>query len=165
MPHRKTNRFEDTVRAFWLRVQCGAPDECWPWVGWIQVNGYGKFSLSKHKTCLPHRFSWQLANGPIPEGLLVCHKCDNRRCCNPSHLFIGTHKENSQDAVAKGRTINGERSHSAKLTDAQVLEIRRRYTPRHGVGKLAKEFGITLGHVWSITRMKCRKRPTAQSRF
>lgn len=154
---RPKNTFDQTVAAFWLRVRVLSPNECWPWIGWIQVTGYGKFSVSKQKTVLPHRFVYELVNGPIPKGLLVCHHCDNRRCCNPSHLFLGTHKDNSQDAVKKGRIPKGELRWNSKLTDDQVLEIRKRYRPYRGVSKLAGEFGIDPKHLWAIANGKCRQ--------
>lgn len=159
---RPKNTKEQKIVAFWKRVDRRGNNDCWNWIGWIQKlpkgqgGGYGKFSLSKYKTCLPHRFSYELANGPIPKGMLVCHKCDNRACCNPEHLFLGSHKDNTQDAVKKGHMPSGEKAPMAKLTDVQFNEIERRYTPWHGVGSLAKEFGIDPKYVWAIGHGKAR---------
>lgn len=75
---------------------------CWIWTGHIRTNGYGAMSI-KSKLQYAHRISWELHNGPIPEGLFVLHKCDNPPCVNPDHLFIGTQKDNLQDAFKKGR--------------------------------------------------------------
>jgi hypothetical protein len=159
---RTKNTPEQTVAAFWKRVDRRGDEDCWNWIGWIQKlpkgsgGGYGKFSLSKYKTCLPHRFSYELANGPIPKGMLVCHRCDNRACCNPKHLFLGSHKDNSQDAVRKGHMPSADKSPSATLTDNEFKEIERRYKPRIGVGGLAREFGINPRYVWAIGHRKAR---------
>lgn len=86
---------------------------CIEWQGGLGRGGYGKFRASpdkKHSHVGAHRFAYEMANGPIPDGLFVCHSCDNRRCCNPDHLWLGTANDNVQDMVAKGRHIR-ERTH------------------------------------------------------
>lgn len=159
---RRHHTFEQTVASFWKRVERRQENECWNWIGWIQRQpkgsggGYGKFAVGHKKTVLPHRFAYEITRGPIPGGMLVCHACDNRACCNPRHLFLGTHKDNTQDSMRKGRWLMGERSPTAKLTDAQIVEIRQRYIPRHGVGKLASEFQIDPKYVWAIGHYKTR---------
>lgn len=84
---------------------------CWDFKGAINATGYGVVGFNG-KVMQAHRLSWFLHNGEIPDGLLVCHRCDNRRCCNPDHLFIGTHKDNTQDMILKGRrsALNAKRS-------------------------------------------------------
>lgn len=77
-------------------------DSCWIWTAKILPNGYGVFNV-KGKQVYVHRFSYQLYNGTIPYGLLVCHTCDNRSCVNPAHLWLGTHKDNTQDMISKNR--------------------------------------------------------------
>lgn len=92
---------------FWSKVEKPTgEDGCWLWTAGL-VNGYGHFRLPSGQ-CLAHRMSWELANGPVPEGLCVLHKCDNPRCVNPEHLFIGTRADNNRDRAAKGRSITGD---------------------------------------------------------
>ena len=91
--------------AFWEMV-AGAedPEGCWLWMGKTDYAGYGMVGLGLRKGILAHRFSWEIANGPLPEGLFACHHCDNPPCVNPSHLFLGTHQDNMNDRNRKGRS-------------------------------------------------------------
>ena len=137
---------------FWDKVRIG--DYCWEWQAQVVRNGYGRFRFFTRKT-LAHRASWQMVNGPIPHGLFVCHKCDNRRCVRPSHLFLGTNEDNMADMVAKGRSAAckrvGEDSPVSKLTDDSVREIRRmaaaRLLPQM---EIAKRFGVCRTTVKNI---------------
>lgn len=103
---------------------------CWIWLGCInKQTGYGMLNANR-KTTLAHRFIWEYEYGEIPKGYSILHKCDVRSCVNPLHLFIGTQKENMHDMIKKGRAIHnkackGEKQGSAKLTEAQILEIRK----------------------------------------
>ncbi len=96
---------------------------CWAFRGHLESNGYGRFYLEGRSTWA-HRAAYRLFVGPVAAGLDVCHRCDNRRCVNPAHLFLGTRAENMADAAAKGRTTRGERSGTAKLTLRDVQAIR-----------------------------------------
>ena len=88
---------------FWAKVRRGAA--CWEWQGAMLPNGYGKIFGTEHKIIGAHRASWIVTHGNIPEGMLVCHHCDNPRCVRPEHLFLGTDKDNTRDMFQKGRGV------------------------------------------------------------
>lgn len=120
------------IDRFWAKVQ--KSEECWEWTSAI-CDGYGVLWMGRSNSAArAHRLSWEIHNGPIPEGLLVCHACDNRKCVRPSHLFLGTDKDNNQDMIQKGRWRGGplkpsERKGSeinfAKLNEEKVFRIKR----------------------------------------
>jgi hypothetical protein len=96
------------VIAFWQNVdQSAGPEACWPWTGSRKDSGYGRLCFDRHQQNA-HRVAYQLATGHDPGDLIVCHSCDNPPCCNPAHLWVGTHGDNARDKVAKGRW-NGNR--------------------------------------------------------
>lgn len=146
---------------FWPRVIVAGEDECWIWTGML-VGGYGSICDGEGRMIKTHRLSWELANGPIPggdgpHGTCVCHRCDNPPCCNPSHLFIGSHQDNIADRNAKGRQFSprGETNVRALLTETDVIEIRARYA-KGGVTQkaLGIEFGVSSSQVSQIIRRK-----------
>lgn len=149
----------------WSRTQQGESG-CLVFTGYIdRSNGYGKLTVHR-RTKLAHRFSWELTNGPIPDGMFVCHHCDNPPCVNPDHLFLGTAYDNMRDMIAKGRARSpvGIACGNAKLTDQQVREIRMRYRVVHpsrrtgsSASELAAEFGVNRGYVTQLIRGVCRK--------
>lgn len=116
-------------------------DGCWEWTAGKFWDGYGSFRVAERKQ-KAHRVAYQLYVGEIPEGLCVCHHCDNRKCVNPAHLFLGTSNENMRDRDNKGRVASGEKSGRAKLTEEQVIEARARYKDGVHIVDLAKEFGV-----------------------
>ena len=128
---------------FWANVQKG--DGCWEWTAGKFSAGYGALRVGD-KQKYAHRISWELANGPIPAGLLVCHHCDNPGCVNPAHLFLGTKADNTRDMVEKGRqkVLRGEEHPSHKLTDGQVVSIRAAYDAGEGTHKeLAARYKVS----------------------
>jgi hypothetical protein len=137
---------------FWARVDSSSPDSCWPWPGSRSAKGYGRVNAGG-QSMFAHRLAFELANSTlVPHGQVVMHSCDNPPCCNPAHLRIGTYADNSADMVAKGRSANtrGERSGKAKLTDAQVADLRRRYAAGEFLTALARELGISKGYAGEL---------------
>ena len=142
---------------FCRKVRLGGPDDCWEWRDAV-TNGYGAWGHGAMSTA--HRETYKLFNGAIPNGAWVLHRCNNKRCCNPDHLYAGTPKDNHDDRVKAGacrlkRTatvITGEKHYAALLTEQQVLEIRAaREAGVPGV-ELAKRYGVTPKHISKIHR-------------
>lgn len=145
-------------RNFWNRVDRRGDDECWEWRGRLNEDGYGKLRF-RSDDWAAHRLSWFLCFGEIPEGMCVLHHCDNPKCVNPVHLFLGTHADNMRDMAQKGRRKHigcGEDNSSAKLTVSDVRcihELRARGATQQAI---ADRFEVTqahvsrilLGHVW-----------------
>lgn len=149
------------VDRFLGNVSISDPTKCWCWNAGYLPAGYGSFSF-RNRTIGAHRMAWELTFGPIPKGLFVCHRCDNRACCNPHHMFLGTPADNTHDRDKKGRTRSGDNHHNSKLTWEDVLSIRARY-PGGGISaaKLGKEYGVCSTTIQNVIAGRVWKRTTA----
>lgn len=155
--HMSVRMYSNDIDAFWSKVNKSA-DGCWTWVGGDRhVAGYGllrRGCVGEHRA---HRISWVLHYGPIPNGLYVCHHCDNRPCVRPDHLFVGTATDNMQDMIRKGRSAaqvnpdhyakGEEKIH--KLTTAQVADIRMSSSSRTA---LSVRYGVSVSCIGKILR-------------
>lgn len=160
-----------TPESFWARVNKLAPDDCWEWTGARTSSGYGNVSYNGEHV-QAHRVAYSLHYGGIQlttgfrlEGRaktyrrFVLHKCGNRACCNPAHLFLGSMRANLLDAYRKGRKAQPKSAHAnAKLTPAQVIKIRAAYD-QHGIRQvdLAEEYGVTQRVISLVVRRETYK--------
>jgi len=153
---------DEFLGRFWVKIVIPEDNnQCWIWKAATNSKGYGVIGL-QGKLKLAHRVSFEIANGEIPEGMLILHQCDNRLCCNPSHLFLGTHLDNMADMVAKGRQASGEKNARSKLTIEAVKEMRSLYlNGNYSFKKLGEEFGISSTSTRGIIRGDYWKLPLA----
>lgn len=144
-------RKKDISERFWNKIEICGDDECWNWKTQKGKQRYGKCKIDGI-IFRSHRIAWELVNGKIPDGLCVCHHCDNPSCCNPRHLFLGTHKENMVDMRQKGKGARcpGISNPSAKLTESQVLEIRKLKNEGMNYTKIGSLFGVGRCEVRNI---------------
>lgn len=181
------NLTEQAIQRFWSKVSKepgrGPNGDCWLWTACFGNRGYGQFTTDHSRKDPASRIALYLASGKWPE-YNACHTCDNPPCCNPEHLFDGTHSENAADRNAKGRQsrgkkhseivkattqrgenhwcrylpdqiLKGEKNGEAKLTDAKVLEIRQKWSDGlFNKTQLSREYGVSIT---TITRVVTRK--------
>lgn len=149
------------------RCRIDSRTECWEWANCIQGNGYGRITVDR-KTRYVHRYVWELLHGPIQGRKDVCHECDNRKCCNPDHLFLGTRLINMRDAKDKGRLSSGVR-HSlvttpaargraaTKLSPAKAAQIRQLHASGETTAVIAEQFNVDPSNVRLIIANKAWK--------
>lgn len=120
---------------------------CWVWSRRVEPSGYAQFSLSHERHVSAHRYSYEVSVGPIPDGMIIMHLCDNRRCVRPEHLRAGTHLENSADCVSKGRHARGENTPRATLRENEVRQI---LLSQENLETTARRFGVSMTTISSI---------------
>ena len=139
-------------RIFWPKVKIINVTSCWEWQAQRLPHGYGQVHLGGKKY-YPHRVIWEFLYGR-PENLWVLHKCDNPSCVNPSHLFLGTPKDNTQDMMLKGRGPIGERQGRSKFNESFVKHIRKNYFEATNKKEFAESLGISPSHCCGIAYKK-----------
>lgn len=143
---------QDYPKTFWERVQKGHRDDCWPWTLGTSKAGYGRMSVNSRPN-LCHKLAWEYAHQrPLPPGRFALHTCDNPICCNPDHIYPGTPKDNSRDAVTRHRLARGlgERWGRAKLKNADIPAIRARAAAGEPQEAIAASFGVCAPHISRI---------------
>lgn len=147
----------------WTDPQTGETSHCWEWTGARTGANYGAFSLTHSQSIGTHRLSWIIAHGELDSDVIICHKCDNPPCCNPSHLLAGTNSENMLDASQKGRMgawthpdkiLRGEQRSSAKLKESDVLQIRKDFADGVDAISLSEQHGVTRRNIYGIVNRK-----------
>lgn len=148
-----------TVQRFWAKVKQLGDDDCWEWQAGFSQNGYGAFKLGR-KSITSSRMAYALTTNDDPLEFFICHTCDNRKCCNPSHLYKGTVVENSRDMIVRGRWAGGNNTGSknpiSKLVESDIVAIRGYFSAGINNKQIAKIYGVThqmiskirRGHFW-----------------
>jgi HNH endonuclease len=158
MAIKKSTRHAPLAVRFTNKYQACPMSGCWLWLGSIMSNGYGKFhkgGVSGRKKDLAHRVSYELHIGPVSDDVLVLHRCDVRSCVNPAHLFLGSGMDNMRDMHSKGRGARGEISNLAKLSLADVRDIRNRGAANtQQFRAIAGEFGVSCEQIRRIIDKK-----------
>ena len=134
---------QEEIERFWSHVDAEdySPGGCWEWTGRPEKSGYGAFRL-RNLNYRPNRVAYFLSTGDDPLERLACHRCDNRKCVNPAHIWLGTCADNHADRDRKGRLARGERQHLAKLTAESVIEARRMCAAGAQAGSIARALGV-----------------------
>lgn len=149
----KTKRGGGRPRSVGFRFVVRRPGlgPCKEWQGYTDASGYGHTSRDG-KDVRVHRWAYEESLGPIPEGMQVLHRCDNPRCCQVAHLFLGTNQDNVNDKVQKGRQSHliGTQQPGAKLTDEDVLSIRNKRAEGYLLRELANEFGVSIATIHRV---------------
>lgn len=153
--------YKSFIIRFIEKIRINDITDCWEWIGGKNDDGYGNFYVKGKGILKAHKISYIIHIGDIPEGMCVCHHCDNPSCVNPYHLFLGTRKDNMQDMSEKKRYVvpklKGEKCGASKLSDKQVEEMRKIYSEiKISTRKLGELFGISQPQACRIVNYKSR---------
>jgi hypothetical protein len=152
---------------FWKKVDIKGPDDCWEWNASKSSNGYGCFKYNT-KTLHSHRVSYEIANSSIPEGKMILHKCDNKGCCNPNHLYAGTHSDNIIDSMTRhpekigkkrGKLYAGEiwLIRKLKLCKPNIYTYKKYKYSAVYIGKMFKVDNQTILNIWQSDKWLCKE--------
>jgi len=163
---RKIRKAVPVIEKLWRNVDVRSDNECWVWTGKTANFGYGIIQHRRGYALRAHRVSWIIKHGQIPPGMVICHKCDNPPCVNPSHLFLGTKQENTNDMVRKGRMKKppvrfGEQHHRATIPNSEIERIR---ASNETYGSIAAKYGVSPKTIYRIKKRITRSHEDQQSR-
>jgi hypothetical protein len=140
------------MKRFWDKVnRTSDPSDCWEWNAYTSKKGYGHFSL-RNNVLRAHRLAYELCKGPIPPNMYVLHKCNNTKCCNPSHLRIGSQLDNMKDRENSAHTARGLKNGRCKLSSRQIEDIRMLISIGRSQREIATQYGVTHGTIGAIHR-------------
>lgn len=144
---------DELKKRFWEKVAKSGTNECWIWTASVAGKGYGQIKSPKERRQVyAHRLSYEMHKGKIPKGMLVCHRCDNPRCVNPKHLFLGSPADNLGDMAAKDRHLYGERNAEHRLTEQAVHSVFDLSENGWSQYRIAKHVGVGQPQVGRILR-------------
>lgn len=150
-PHQR--RFNTAAERYeYFTDRSAGPNACWPWRGHCSPNRYGMITLDDGSKGSAHRYAYDAFNAPIPKGMLVLHRCDNKVCVNPAHLELGNNSDNLSDASARGLLPRGSRHHFAQLSEVDIPLIRAALESGESESSVASRFNVSRGAISHIRR-------------
>jgi hypothetical protein len=144
------DKYTTEINNFWGKVNKCSSDDCWEWMG-AKCYGYGYCGF-QGKTQRAHRVAWIITFGDMPKGMCVCHRCDNRACVNPNHLFLGIQATNMHDMVDKGRSSRGEDRWSSKLKESDIPEIFNLWGVGMPYGQIGERYGVSKWVIRNVVK-------------